>query len=419
MINKTILDNGIRVISETLPHANSVSIGIWVANGSRHERRESNGVAHFIEHLLFKGTSRRSAIDIAREIDSVGGVLNAFTSREYVCYYAKVLDKYLPRAVDLLYDIFLNSLFDSDEIEKERKVILQEINMVEDTPDDFIHDVFHQNFWKDHPLGMPILGDAASVNGLSRDFIINYKNDMYRAEDIIISAAGNINHNELLALLNDLFQSVPLGNGREQGSHPTYEKRVEMIDRELEQVHMCLGIKGLPQNHPRRYDAFIMNTLLGGGMSSRLFQEVREKRGLAYSVYSYMSSHADAGYLVVYAGSSQEHYADVVDITLSELRRFKDEPVTEVELEAGKEQLKGNLLLSLESSDNRMTKLAKNEIYFGGYQPIVDIMAGFDRVTSESIQRLSAELLDETCLTLVLIGKLGNAGFSPSDIKLC
>lgn len=418
MINKTILDNGIRVISETLPHANSVSIGIWVANGSRHERRESNGVAHFIEHLLFKGTSRRSALDIAREIDSVGGILNAFTSREYVCYYAKVLDKFLPKAVDILVDIFHNSLFDPEEIEKERKVVLQEISMMEDNPDDSIHDLFHQHFWKGHPLGMSILGDQESVSSLSRDKIVGYKNHMYRADDIIITAAGKVDHQDLLDLIGTLLPDVPQGSGKVACQNPVYEKRIELIGKELEQVHMCLGVRGLQQNHSQRYEAFIMNTILGGSMSSRLFQEVREKQGLAYSVYSYMASHVDAGSLVIYAGSSQEHFTEVLEITVRELMRLKKEPISMLELDSAREQLKGNLILSLESSDNRMSKLAKNEIYFGGYQPLEEITAGFDRVTSESIMQLSSELLDDNYLTLVLLGKLGNTRFALSDISL-
>ncbi len=418
MINKTILDNGIRVISETLPHANSVSIGIWVANGSRHERRESNGVAHFIEHLLFKGTHRRSALDIAREIDSVGGILNAFTSREYVCYYAKVLDKFLPKAVDILVDIFHNSIFDPEEIEKERKVVLQEISMMEDNPDDSIHDLFHQHFWKGHPLGMSILGDQGSVSSLSRDKIVGYKDQMYRADDIIVTAAGKVNHQDLLDLMDKLLSEVPQGSGKEACQDPVYEKRVELIGKDLEQVHMCLGIKGVPQNHPQRYEAFLMNAILGGSMSSRLFQEVREKQGLAYSVYSYMASHVDAGSLVVYAGSGQEHFMEVMEITVRELKRLKNEPISMLELDSAREQLKGNLILSLESSDNRMSKLAKNEIYFGGYQPLEEITAGFDRVTSESIMQLSSELLDDNYLTLVLLGKLDNTRFDLSDITL-
>lgn len=416
MINKTTLDNGIRVISERLPQASSVSIGIWVANGSRHERRESNGVAHFIEHLLFKGTKRRSALDIAREIDSVGGVLNAFTSREYVCYYAKVLDKFLPRAVDLLTDIFLESIFDAEEIEKERRVVLQEISMMEDTPDDLVHDLFHQHFWQGHPLGMSILGDEATVSGLSRDDIVAYKEQMYRGQDVIVSAAGNLDHDTLLELLQPHLFRIAEGHGRTDSELPEYRRRVELVERDLEQIHVCLGVRGVPQGDPKRYDAFIMNAILGGSMSSRLFQEVREKSGLAYSVYSYIASHADAGSLVIYAGAGPDSQAQLLEIMLRELGRFKHEPVPQVQLEGAREQLKGNLLLSLESSDNRMSRLAKNEIYFGGPQPLSEIMDGFDRVNSESIQRLAHELLDNSTLTLVMMGRVGNPAFRASDI---
>ena len=418
MIKKTILDNGIRVITERIPYASSVSIGIWVANGSRHERRESNGVAHFIEHLLFKGTERRSSLDIAREIDSVGGVLNAFTSREYVCYYAKVLDKFLPNAVDLLTDIFLHSTFDAEEIEKERRVVLQEINMMEDTPDDLIHDLFHQHFWKGHPLGMSILGDAESVTGLSRDAIVEYKEKMYRGDDIIVTAAGNLTHDELIVLLERHLHGVAPGNGRSESALPVYERRIELMEKDLEQIHVCLGLKGVQQSHPQRYDAFIMNTILGGSMSSRLFQEVREKSGLAYSVYSYIASHADAGSLVVYAGASPENSSQLLEIMLREIGRFKSEPVPDLQLDGAREQLKGNLLLSLESSDNRMSRLAKNEIYFGMPMPLSEIMDGFDRVSSESIQKLAVEILDNSALTLVMLGRIGTPSFAPSDINV-
>jgi len=418
MINKSILDSGIRVITEQIPHAHSVSIGIWVANGSRHEQPLLNGVAHFVEHLMFKGTSRRSALDIAREIDSVGGVLNAFTSREYVCYYAKVLDKFLPRAVDLLTDIFLNSRFDQDEIEKERKVILQEIGMLEDNPDDYIHDLFHQNFWSGHPLGMSILGSEESVSGLTRAAILDYKNDMYRAEDIIVAAAGNVEHKQLLSLLDGLFASIAEGNGRRESPQPTYAKKVDLIDKDLEQVHICLGNKGLAQNHPRRFEAYILNTILGGSMSSRLFQEVREKLGLVYSIYSYMASHSDAGSMVIYAGTSHERCLDVLEITLRELGRLKSEKVMQVELDSAREQLKGNLLLSLESSDNRMSKLAKNEIYFGRYQPIAAIMHGFDQVTIDTLLQLSQELLNDANFTLEMMGKLNGISLTTADIVL-
>ncbi|MFZ3207803.1 MAG: pitrilysin family protein [Geobacteraceae bacterium] len=420
MVIKSFLDNGIRVVSEYMPHVSSVSLGIWVANGSRHERRESNGVAHFIEHLLFKGTARRSAIDIAREIDSMGGVLNACTGREYVCYYAKVLNKFLPKAVDLLADIFLNSVFNTDEIERERKVILQEISMIEDTPDDSIHDLFYRNFWKGHPLGMSVIGSEESVGSLTRDVIVGFKEDKYRADEIIIAVAGNVEHQQLLALLQGLFSAVLPGavlNGNESAP-PLHKKRVDIVEKDIEQAHLCLGAKALPQNHPQRFEAYLLNTILGGSMSSRLFQEIREKRGLAYSIYSYLAAHSDSGSLAVYAGTSQEHLTEVIEITLRELKLMKTEPVDQVQLDAAKEQLKGNILLSLESSDNRMSKLAKNEISFGCYQPIPEIIAGFDRVTSRSLLELCGQILDDSYLTLVLMGNIGNSAFPPHQLSL-
>lgn len=408
MVNKTVLDNGIRVISEELPHALSVSVGIWVANGSRHERRESSGVAHFIEHLLFKGTDTRTALDIAREIDSVGGVLNAFTSREYVCYYAKVLDRYLPRAIDLLSDIFLNSSFAPDEIEKERKVILQEINQLEDNPDDYISNLFFQNFWKNHPLGRPIIGNFESIESLSRDFIVAYKNESYHAEDIIITVAGNVEHVDLLRLLGGRFDHLAPRSASVPVISPSQLSRFEQVEKDLEQIHLCLGVKGVSQTDERRYEAYLLNAILGGGMSSRLFQEVREKMGLAYSIYSYMTSYADAGSLAVYAGTSHDHLDDLVQITLQEMGKLKTDDVSPVELESAKEQIKGNIMLSLESSDNRMSKLAKNEIYFGDYQSLAAIMDGLDRVTPESLHKVCNELFREESMTLVMMGRVGD-----------
>lgn len=418
MVSKTILDNGVRVISEYMPHAHSVSIGIWVANGSRHERREHNGVAHFIEHLLFKGTSRRTALDIAREIDSVGGVLNAFTGREYVCYYAKVLDKNLPQAVDLLTDIFLNSTFNPDEIEKERKVVLQEISMLEDSPDDYVHDLFHRSFWRGHPLGMSILGSVESVGNLSRDDIIAHRDAMYRSEDIIIAVAGNVRHDELLKLIDGCFDWVPGGTGRDLCHIPDYCQKVEVVEKELEQLHICLGTKSLPYNHSRRFEVYLMNTILGGSMSSRLFQEIRERLGLVYSVYSYVVSHTDAGSLVVYAGTSPNKLNDVLDITCAELRRLKVDEVPEPELASAREQLKGNILLSLESSDNRMTKLAKNEIYFGRYLSLAELTGGFDGVTSEGIFEMANDLFSIDCVTIALTGKIVGAAPKVSQLVL-
>jgi predicted Zn-dependent peptidase len=414
MITKSVLDNGIRVITENIPHAHSVSIGIWVTTGSRHEQPENNGVVHFIEHLLFKGTPTRTAREIAREIDSVGGVLNAFTGREYVCYYAKTLSEYLPKAVDLLSDIFLNSVFDPDEIEKERKVILQEIWMLKDAPDSYIHDLFYQNFWKTHPLGMSIIGSEESVAGLTRDVIIAARAERLKAEDIIITAAGKVEHNDLLLLLNGLFSVVPSGSFNGKSLDPVYEKRLDVVDKDLEQIHLCLGTKALQQNHPYRYESYILNTVFGGSMSSRLFQEIRENKGLAYSIYSYISSHSDAGSMIVYAGTSPEQMLEVIDITLGEMLKLKTEPVPPQELILAKEHLKGNLLLSLESCDNLMTRLAKNEIYFGRHATIEEITTGIENVTSDGIMHLSNDLFDDSCFTLQVVGKIDGIELNPS-----
>jgi len=418
MVNRTLLSNGIRIISQRIPHACSVTIGLWVVGGSRQEKPEFSGVSHFIEHLLFKGTEKRSAFEIAREIDSMGGFMNAFTGREFVCYYAKVLSDFFPKTLDLLADIFLDSRFPADEIENERKVILQEIKMLEDNPDDQLHELFHRLFWKGHSLGMPIIGSIESVEGMSRDFLAEYKKETYRGGDIIISAAGDLEHHHLVELLTAYFQSIPAGSARGYSQPPKYSKQFSKEGRELEQLLFSLGTKGLPQNHPGRYDLLILNTILGGSMSSRLFQEVREKEGLAYSIYSFLESHSDTGAFVVSAGTTADKFSNVMDIVLRELKRLKSEPLSEELLAAAREQLKGNILLSLESSDNIMSKLAKNEIYLGGYQSIEQVMAGFSAVTAETVLDLCNDIFDENCFTLQLLGSMSDIGFETADISI-
>jgi len=419
MINSTILTNGVRLISQRVEHMHTVSIGIWVANGTRHETPDHNGIAHFIEHLLFKGTKRRTARQISHEIDSMGGILNAFTGHEYVCYYAKVLASFLPRVADLLTDIFLHSNFPADEIERERKVILQEIKMRDDAPEECIHDHFHQSFWKGHPLGLSVLGSEETISKLSRDDIVAYKQSRYRPEDIIISAAGNVNHDELVALMEAAFSDissgwVPPAHAGELGNSPG--RYIHLIERDLEQALICLGTRGLPQDHPDRYALFLLNTILGGGMSSRLFEEVREKKGLAYSVYSYVISHADSGSLVVYAGTEQEHCREVIDIALREMGRLKREAVPADELDSSREQLKGKILMSLESTDSLMTRLAKNEIYLRRYQPVEEVLAGFDAVTADDILALAGKLFDGGRLNLEVMGK--TAGLDLDEERL-
>jgi predicted Zn-dependent peptidase len=397
----------------------TVSIGIWVANGSRHELPETNGAAHFIEHLLFKGTGRRTARQISQEIDSLGGILNAFTGHEYVCYYAKVLAKFLPRVTDLLSDIFLHSTFPADEIERERKVILQEIKMRDDSPEEAIHDRFHQNFWCGHALGNSILGTEETINGLSRDVITQYKQSHYRPDDIIISAAGNVNHEALVGLVAAEFSALSSGWKPDGLSfRPRGGQRVNLCERDLEQTLICMGTRALQQDHPDRYAMHLLSTILGGGMSSRLFQEIREKKGLAYSVYAYVISHVDSGALVVYSGTEQQHCREVVDIALTEMRRLKNEPVTPAELDSAREQIKGKLLMSLESSDSLMTRLAKNVIYLGRHQPIENILAGFDAVTTGDVMNCAANLFDGECLNLEVMGRTGGLGLEDGTLQL-
>ena len=413
MITTTTLDNGVRIVTQNIGYMHTVTTGIWVANGTRHEAPEDNGVAHFIEHMLFKGTKRRSVHQITREIDSMGGILNAFTGHEYVCYYAKVLAKFMPRAADLLADIFLNSTFPADEIERERKVVLQEIKMRDDSPDEFIHDRFHQNFWRGQLLGMPVLGSEETISGLSRGAIVAHKVSRYRPQDIIIAAAGNVQHDELVAILAPLFSDLSSQWQPQSGAEfPRAEKRVNLIEREMEQTLVCLGTRSLRYDHPDRYALFLLTTILGGGMSSRLFQEIREKRGLAYSVYSYIISHAETGALVVYAGTEKDHCREVLDIAQREMSRLVAEEVPQDELDAAREQLKGKTLMSLESSDSLMTRLAKNEIYLQKQQSVEDVIANYDAVTNIDLQRVSQELIRSEFLHLEIMGQVADLGIS-------
>ena len=403
---RTVLDNGIRVITEKIPYLRSVSIGVWVMIGSRDEQPDENGISHFIEHLLFKGTEKRTAFDIAKEIDSVGGTLNAFTGREFTCFYAKVIDHNLPLAIDLLSDIFLNSVMDLKDVEKERMVILQEIKMVEDTPDDYVHDLFNRVCWGDHPLGFPIYGNSELVQSFQRDQLYRFFKENYPPDRIIVCAAGNLEHQEVVDLIDETFGKIPKSNKTRTRNKPDPISTTNVWKRDLEQVHFCLGTKGLQYNHSLRFASYVLNTILGGGMSSRLFQEIRENRGLAYSVYSYLPTYIDAGLVVVYAGTNEGAFQEVIDLVLKEFKRLKNEPLKHEELETAKEQLKGNLLLSLESSDNLMTRLAKNEIYFKSYLPVATILKGIDEVKEETVQRLAGDIFDERFFCLTVLGPM-------------
>jgi predicted Zn-dependent peptidase len=404
MIVREVLGNGLRLVTETMPHVRSVSIGVWLTRGSRHEQAAQGGVAHFIEHMLFKGTTTRSAEDIAQQIDSVGGQLDAFTSKEYASYYIKVLDEHVPFAVDLLSDIVMNPAFGGDDIEREKKVILEEIKMVEDTPDDLVHELFTQHFWEGHPLGRPILGTPETVESFTRDGLMAYFRSAYVATNIIVSAAGNIEHARLRELVERGFQAVPSRGEVPVDTVPHAAPGVVLRTKELEQSHICLGTHGFPQGHDSRFASYILNTVLGGSMSSRLFQNIRERRGLAYAVFSGLSAYRDAGLFNVYAGCAAESVGEVIDLVVGELRNIKAQAVPDDELRRAKDHLKGNLMLSLESTSSRMTHLARQEIYFEHPFTLDDTLAGIERVTSGDVQGVAAALFNDGALGATLVG---------------
>lgn len=410
MLKKTVLDNGIRILSEEMPSARSVSLGIWVENGSRHESRHQSGISHFVEHLFFKGTEQRSAARIAEEMDSVGGVLNAFTAKEYTCYYAKVLDENLSLAVDLLTDIFLHSVFNREEIERERTVILQEISQVEDTPDDYVHDLFNLDFFKDHSLGRPICGEAATVLNFCQEDLIQFVRDRYLPGRVIVAAAGHLRHEALVGEMARRLGTLQNAKSKVENlkskieDFPKPRSGIFQHPKPLEQFHLCLGIAGIHQSHPLRYAANVLNTILGGGMSSRLFQEIREKRGRAYSIYSFLSAYRDVGYLGIYAGTSADWIEEVIDLIVRELRRIPKEGAHQEEAERAKNQLVGGMILGLESTDSCMSHVAKNEIYFGRDLTVEEISQGIRSVSRDEIVELASTLFQPDGMALTLLG---------------
>jgi len=416
MINRSVLDNGIRVITERIPSIHSVALGVWVEHGSRHEPSAFNGSSHFIEHMLFKGTSTRDARQIAREIDSVGGLLNAFTSREYSCYYAKVLGEALPFAVELLADLLLDSQFSAEEFEKERRVIQQEISMVSDSPEELVHELLCSGFWPDHALGRPVLGTHETVSTLTREQLLDFMYANYCGRRLLVCAAGDVEHAQMVDLVAQAFGGLAEGTTPPPQLMPETRSGVDVLQRDLDQVHLCLAAPGLPQSDHRRFPLYLANTLLGASMSSRLFQKVREERGLAYSIYSYLNAFTDCGSLVIYAGVSSSDVQAAVDVIVRELRDLTSVPVPLPELEAARNQLKGNLLLSLESTDNRMSRLAKDEIHFSRSVPIEEVVQGIESVTAEHILDLAAELLDGEKLHLQLIGNVRERDITPMDL---
>ncbi len=402
--NKAVLPNGIVVLTEHMPQVRSISIGFWVRIGSRFEPADRAGISHFIEHLVFKGTERRSAEEIARAVDGVGGALDAFTTRENTCFFAKVLGEHLPLAVELLSDLILRPRLDPEDLERERRVVLEEIKMVEDDPDDLIHDLFAQQFWLDHPLGRPVLGFRQTLQAITREDILAHLRDFYQPDRLIVAAAGDVEHGRVVELIQAALggwggRSVP-----PNGSSPVCHLGVHHEERDSAQLHLVLGVEGLPYSHTQRYAFYLQNAILGSSMSSRLFQEVREKRGLAYSIYSYQASYQDSGLFAVYAGTSPESAPQVVDLIQAECARLQRGPVDLEEFQRAKEQLKGNLLLGLESTSSRMTRLAKAEIYFQRYFDLDEIIRSIDQVLPESFAELNRALFTPDRYALATIG---------------
>ena len=404
MVVREVLDNGLRLITETMPHVRSVTLGVWLTRGSRHESDDRAGIAHFVEHMLFKGTDERSAEDIAQAIDSIGGQLDAFTAKEYASYYIKVLDEHVPLAVDLLSDIVRRPAFAADEIEREKKVILEEIKMVEDTPDDLVHELFTQHFWEGHPLARPILGSRETVEALNRDTILKYFSGAYVASNMVISAAGNLKHGRVRELVEGAFGDLAAAGDPFGQDPPTVSPQVVTRTKDLEQSHVCLGTNSYPQSHADRYVSYILNTVLGGSMSSRLFQNIREKRGLAYSVFSGLSAYRDAGNITIYAGCANEAVGEVVDLCVEELKGLKRAPVPDSELRRAKDHLKGSLMLSLENTASRMSHLARQEIYFDRHFGLDETLAGVEAVSAADIRRVAVDLFSNGSLAATIVG---------------
>jgi len=406
-IERAVFPNGLTVLSEKMDHIRSVSMGIWVKSGSRHEDPRVNGISHFVEHMVFKGTSNRTAEDIARQVDSIGGNMDAFTGKETICFNVKVLDEHLPIAVDVLSDMVLHPTFDGKEIVRERGVILEEIKMDEDNPDYLVHEIFTQNFFKDHPLGKPILGTKETVRRFDQEAILDYYGGKFAPGNMIISAAGNLDHHEFVELLRERFGQLQPGTNGWHDTPPKTNSRIILRNKKsLEQVQICVGVPSYSISHDRRYVTYVLNTLLGGGMSSRLFQNVREKQGLVYSIFSELNPFRDAGMLSVYAGTSRESASKVVKAIVNEFRQLKEVPITEDELKRAKDQLKGSLMLSLESSTARMSNLARQEMYYDHFIGMDEIINRIQKVTVADLLRSANELFQPELIAVTVLGNL-------------
>ena len=416
-IQREVLPNGLIVLSEEMPHIRSVAIGIWLKTGSRDESPDLNGISHFSEHMVFKGTKTRSARDIARQVDSIGGNMDAFTGKETICFNIKVLDEHIPIAIDILSDLVLNPTFDPRDITREKGVILEEIKMDEDNPDYLVHEIFTQSFWRDHPLGKPILGTKETVRSFEQQKLFDFYRQRFAPNNMIISAAGNLNHYDFVRLIKERFaglDSVP--NGFHLPAPAVTPRIVTRNKKSLEQVQLCLGVPSHPISHEKRYVSYVLNTMLGGGMSSRLFQKIREDQGLVYSIYSDLNPYRDTGCLAIYAGTSLESTRKVVDSVLAEFRELKSDPIPADELRRAKDQLKGSLMLSLESSTSRMSNLARQEMYFERFFSLDETIDQIESVGGEEVREMANCLFEPDKIAVTVLGNLDGLKLSRENL---
>ena len=418
-VHKEVLPNGLVILTQRMEHVHSVSVGIWLSSGSRREPAELNGISHFIEHMVFKGTQRRTAQDIAREVDSIGGMLDAFTAKEMVCFNTRILDEHLPKAFDIISDMLLEPKFDDEDISRERSVILEEIRMTQDNPEDLVHELFTQNFWNSHALGRPILGTPETVSALTRDTLQEWFRQSYAPNHLVVTAAGRLSHQEMVELVASRFSKLTPSKDGQSDPVPLPSPHITLRNKnELEQVHICIGVPALPMSDRRRFAVSVLNNVLGGGMSSRLFQNIREKLGLAYAIFSELNAYKDVGSLSVYAGTSLDTAEQLVRCVLEEFRRLKDEPLTVDELRRAKDHLKGATLLALEGTGQRMNSLARYHIYFNRYFSPDELIALLESVTADDIRQVAREFFQADRVAASVVGNIDGFQLNRSHLAI-
>ena len=407
MYKRATLNNGIRVVYEKIPYLRSVSAGIWVRTGSRNENEQNNGISHFVEHMMFKGTVNRSAKEIAESIDNVGGQLNAFTGKECTCYYTKTLDSHIDIAIDVLADMFFNSRFNNKDIDIEKNVVLEEINMYEDFPEDLVHDILSETVWDGNPLSFPILGNKECLERIDRDVILDYINKYYTPENCVISVAGNIEFEELLKLIEKYFKDWEFKESAANSDEkPEFLTNTKIKVKDTEQVHVCLGFEGIEHGKDELYSLLAVNNIFGGGMSSQLFQKIREEKGLAYSIYSYPSSYKGAGLFTIYAAMKPKHINDVIKLVGEEINKLISTGISEEDLEKSKNQLKGSYILGLESTSSRMNSIGKSELLLGRINTPEQILQKIDDINMDKAKDIIERIFDINRVSVSAVGNI-------------